>query len=107
MNIDKLKKETKDAIFIMPSITPDRIDGTITKADITKAGVVSDGSHEKQYGAISEYEALDYLDFVRRLQDDTGLLSRTIIDIIVGLGRSHDFYVNPEECICRVSKILL
>ena len=91
----------------MPRIKADQIDGTITEIDINKAGVSMVREQTRQYGAISEFEKMDYPDFVRRLQDSTELLRRTIIEIIVGSGRLHDFYVNPEECIKQVSKILL
>lgn len=107
MDIDKLKRDSIEQIKNMPKIKPDRIDGEITQVDITNAGVIRESSQHKQYGAISEYEQMDYPDFVRRLQDATGLLRRTIIEIIVGSGRLHDFYVNPEECIKQVSKILM
>ena len=107
MNIDKLKREAAERIKEMPRIKEDRIDGEITRMDITQAGIVKESSQLKQYQAISDLEAPDYPDFIRRLQDATGLLRRTIIDIIVKSGRLRDFYVNPEECIRQVSKILL
>ena len=107
MDIEKLKRDAIEQIKNMPRIKPDQIDGTITEIDINKAGVSMVREQVKQYGAISEFEQMDYPDFVRRLQDATELLRRTIIEIIVGSGKLHDFYVNPEECIKQVSKILL
>ncbi len=107
MDIEKLKRDAIEQIKNMPRIKPDQIDGTITEIDINKAGVSMVREQVKQYGDISEFEQMDYPDFVRRLQDATELLRRTIIEIIVGSGRLHDFYVNPEECIKQVSKILL
>ena len=106
MDIDKLKKEAAENIKEMPRIKEDRIDGEITKMDITKAGIVKESSQLKQYQAISGLIEPDYPDFIRRLQDATGLLRRTIIEIIVESGRLHDFYINPEACIKQVSKIL-
>lgn len=107
MDIEKLKREAAEQIKNMPRIKADQIDGEITEIDITKSGVEKKSSQTKQLGAISEFERMDYPDFIRRLQDSTNLLRRTIIDIIVASGRMHDFYVNPEECIKQVSKILL
>ena len=107
MDIEKLKNEAIEQISSMPRIKADQIDGEISKIDITKAGVIKKESQIKQLGAISDFEKMDYPDFIRRLQDATGLLRRTIIEIIVASGRLHDFYVNPEECIKQVSKILL
>lgn len=107
MDIDKLKREAVQQIKNMPRIKAEQIDGTITEVDINKSGIIKVREQCRQYGAISEFEQMDYPDFVRRLQDATGLLRRTIIEIIVQSGRLHDFYVNPEECIKQVTKILL
>lgn len=107
MDIEKLKEEAIEKIRDMPCIREDRIDGLISEIDINNAGIMMVREQTKQYGVTSEFEQPDYPDFVRRLQDATGLLRRTIIEIIVGSGRLHDFYVNPEECIKQVSKILL
>ena len=107
MDIDKLKRDAVERIKNMPRIKEDRIDGEITRMNITQAGIVKESSQLKQYQAISDLETPDYPDFIRRLQEATGLLRRTIIDIVVESGRLHDFYVNPEECIRQVSKILL
>lgn len=107
MDIDKLKKEASEQIKNMPRIKADQVDGAITKIDITKAGVVKESVQLKQLGLIGEFEKADYPDFIRRLQDATGLLRRTIIEIIVNSGRLKDFYVNPEAFIKEVSKILL
>ena len=107
MDIDRVKRDAAEQIKNMPRIKADQIDGTITEVDINKSGVTMVREQSRQYGAISEFEQMDYPDFVRRLQDATGLLRRTIIEIIVESGRLHDFYVNPEECIKQVSKILL
>lgn len=46
-------------------------------------------------------------DFIRRLQDSTDLLRKTIIEIVFKSGRLKEFYENPEEWIKQVSKILL
>lgn len=106
MDIDKLKQEAVEQIKNMPTIKADQIDGEISQIDITRAGIVRGTSQLRQLGQINEFEQLDYPDFIRRLQDSTGLLRRTIIEIIVKSGRLHEFYVNPEECIKQVSKIL-
>lgn len=107
MDIDKLKHDAIEQIRNMPRIKADQVDGTITQVDITKAGVENKGTQIKQLGVIYDFESADYPDFVRRLQDATGLLRRTIIEIIVGSGRLKDFYINPELFIKEVSKVLL
>ena len=107
MNVDKLKKEAIEQIKLMPKIKPDRIDSQITKVDINKRGVENVGYQVKELGAVYEFEKPSYPDFIRRLQDSTQLLRKTIIEVIAESGRLKDFYVNPEEFIKQVSKILL
>ena len=107
MNMDKLKEEAINQIKLMPVIREDRIDSEITKVDINKQGVVGVGSQIRELGAVYDFEKPSYPDFIRRLQDATQLLRKTIIEIIARSGRLHEFYVNPEEFIKQVSKILL
>ena len=106
MDLDKLKKQAIEEIQNMPRIRPDKIDAQITNLDITKKGVVDNGHQIKELGSVNEYEQMSYPDFVRRLQDSTELLRKTIIEIVAKSGRLHEFYVNPEEWIKQVSKIL-
>lgn len=103
MNIDLLKQRAINAIRNMPKIDADRIDGEINKISIDKYGISSTQSQLKQYG---EIQVTSYPDFIRRLQDATKLLRKTIIDIIINSGRLSDFYINPEEFIKQVSTIL-
>ena len=107
MDIDKLKREAIEEIKNMPTIKADRIDGTIAELDVTKGGVKTTSVQERQLAYLSDYEKPDYPDFIRRLQDATELLRKTIIEVIAESGRLKDFYVNPEEFIKQVSKILL
>lgn len=106
MDLNKLKKQAIEEIQNMPRIRPDKIDAQITNLDITKKGVVDNGHQIKELGSVNEYEQMSYPDFVRRLQDSTELLRKTIIEIVAKSGRLHEFYINPEEWIKQVSKIL-
>ena len=107
MDMNKLKNEAIEQIKNMPRIRPDKIDAQITNVDITKKGVIDKGHQIKDLGAVYEYESMNYPDFIRRLQDSTDLMRKTIIEIIVKSGRLEEFYINPEEWIKQVSKILL
>lgn len=107
MDMNKLKCEAIEQIKNMPRIRPDKIDAQITNVDITKKGVIDKGHQIKDLGAVYEYESMSYPDFIRRLQDSTDLMRKTIIEIIVKSGRLEEFYINPEEWIKQVSKILL
>ena len=91
----------------MARIKADKIDAQITNIDITKQGVEDIGHQVRELGAVYEFEKMTYPDFIRRLQDSTGLLRKTIIEIVSKSGRLSEFYINPEEWIKQVSKILL
>lgn len=107
MDMDKFKKEAVEQIQNMPRIRPDKIDAQITNVDITKQGVKDVGHQVRELGAVYEFDIMTYPDFIRRLQDSTDLLRKTIIEIVSKSGRLKEFYENPEEWIKQVSKILL
>ena len=107
MDIERLKKQAIEQIQNMPHIKPDRIDSQLTKVDINKQGVKNIGHQVRELGAVYEFEKPSYPDFIRRLQDATQLLRKTIIEIIAESGRLSEFYLNPEQFIKQVSKILL
>lgn len=107
MDIEKLKEQAIEQIQLMPRIKEDRIDSQLTKVDINKQGVKDVGHQVRELGAVYEFERPSYPDFIRRLQDATQLLRKTIIEIIAKSGRLSEFYINPEEFIKQVSKILL
>lgn len=107
MDMDKFKKEAIEKIKSMPKIRAEKIEGQITKIDINKQGVQDKGHQFKEYGAVYEYEQPSYPDFVRRLQDATQLLRKTIIEVIAKSERLEEFYINPEIFIKQVSNILL
>lgn len=107
MDMDRLKKEAVEQIQNMPTIKAEKIDVQITNVDITRQGVKDAGHQVKELGGVYEFEQMTYPDFIRRLQDTTGLLRKTIIDIVGKSNRLKEFYTNPEEWIKQVSKILL
>ena len=78
MDMNKLKNEAIEQIKNMPRIRPDKIDAQITNVDITKKGVIDKGHQIKDLGAVYEYESMNYPDFIRRLQDSTDLMRKTI-----------------------------
>lgn len=107
MDIEKLKEQAIEQIQLMPRIKEDRVDSQLTRVDINKQGVKDVGHQVRELGAVYEFEKPSYPDFIRRLQDATQLLRKTIIEIIAKSGRLSEFYINPEEFIKQVSKILL
>ncbi len=107
MDMDKFKDEAIKQIQNMPTIKADKIDAEVTKVDINNKGVIDAGHQVRELGLVYEFEQMTYPDFIRRLQDSTKLLRKTIIEIISKSGRLKEFYINPEEWIKQVSKILL
>lgn len=74
---------------------------------LQKKGIEDIGHQVHELRAVYKEDTMFYPDFIRRLQDSTGLLRKTIIEIIINSGRLNEFYVNPEEWIKQVSKLLL
>lgn len=108
MDIDHLMREAVTQIRNMPRIKEDRIDVDVTTVDINKSGVVGTSTQLREQEVVyGEEEKRYYPDVIRRLQDSTQLLRKTIISILVRSGRFSEFYVNPEQFIKQVSKILL
>ena len=107
MDMDKFKKDAVEQIKNLPRMKADKIESEIVDIDINQRGVENSKYRVKELASVYEYEKPTYPDFIRRLQDSTQLLRKTIIEIIAESGRLKDFYINPEEFIKRVSKILL
>lgn len=107
MDINKLKSEAIQKIKDMPTIKPEKIIVTKVGLDIDKSGVTTGAASEHTLATLSELDKPNYPDFIRRLQDSTQLLRKTIIEVVAKSGRLKDFYVNPEEFIKQVSKVLL
>ena len=85
----------------------DKVDAQITNINITNQGVINDNPQVRELELVYDAQEIAYPDFIRRLQDSTELLRKTIIEIISKSGRLKEFYINPEEWIKQVSKILL
>jgi len=108
MDIDHLIREAALQIHNMPKVKEDRIDVDVTTVDINKSGVIGTGTQLREQEVVyGEEEKRYYPDVIRRLQDSTQLLRKTILNILVRSGRFSEFYVNPEQFIKQVSKILL
>lgn len=107
MDMDKLKKDAIEKIENMPTIKADKVEAQITNINITNQGVINDNPQVRELELVYDAREIAYPDFIRRLQDSTELLRKTIIEIISKSGRLKEFYINPEEWIKQVSKILL
>jgi len=107
MDINLFKQKSIIAIKEMEIIKPEKIYRELAKIDIVNAGVIAEET--ASYGGgiiISDYESNSLPDLVRRLQDSTNLLRKTVIEIIKKSDRLEDFYRNPERFLTNVSRIL-
>lgn len=96
--IDDMTNLAVKYIKEIPKIESEKIRRERISLGIEHGGVTLKESTAK-YGTvanINEYDSVSFPDFIRRLQDSTGLLRKTIIDIIVKSKRLSDFYINPE-----------
>lgn len=108
MNMDKFENEAIQKIKDMPKVREDKLDIVRAKLELTKKGIETKTTEVREDGfTYTADENRNYPDLIRRLQDSTKLLRKTIIEIIVESKRLSEFYVNPEEFIKQVSKILL
>lgn len=96
--LDKMKAAAIENVANMPKIEPEKVRRERVKIKLDKSGVNynSDTVKSGDLANISEYEQTFYPDFIRRLQDATGLLRSTVIEVVAKSGRLSDFYVNPE-----------
>lgn len=92
----------------MPKIESEKIRRERIKINIDEKGVTANENTIKKNSVadINEYDNIVYPDFIRRLQDSTDLLRKTIIEIITKSGRLQDFYKNPELFIKQVSQAI-
>ena len=93
-----MKAAAIENVANMPKIEPEKVRRERVKIKLDKSGVNynSDTVKSGDLANISEYEQTFYPDFIRRLQDATGLLRSTVIEVVAKSGRLSDFYVNPE-----------
>ena len=106
IDINKLITICKYRIDSMPSIKSDLIIKSGGEIGIDYDGV---SVNEQIFGKemyMGDFENLSYPDLLRRLQDNTQLLRKTILDILSGSKRIEDFFKNPEVFISRVSSII-
>lgn len=105
--IEEMKELAIKYIHDMPKIESEKIRRERVEIKLKKAGVkVGDAIKPGNISDISDYENVIYPDFIRRLQDSTQLLRKTIIEIVSMSGRLSDFYVNPEVFIKQTSTLI-
>lgn len=93
-----MKAAAIENVANMPKIEPEKVRRERVKIKLDKSGVNynSDTVKSGDLANINEYEQTFYPDLIRRLQDATGLLRSTVIEVVAKSGRLSDFYVNPE-----------
>ena len=106
--LDEMKSLAITYMKAMPKIESEKIRRERIELGLQNGGVVLRENTAKYgvVGDISELDNITYPDFIRRLQDSTDLLRRTIIEIVAKSGRLQDFYVNPELFIKYASQAI-
>lgn len=82
------------AIKKAPRIQPLRIETTRSKVRILRGGAKGDEIGTRIADISGTYQLPD---IVSELQDETKLTRATIVDILTGCGRLHDFLINPND----------
>lgn len=110
IDIENFIFDTVEAVSRMPMVESEKIRRERSKLDVTKAGVNHDMRiREQSIGDIYEFEKPTYPDIIRRLQESTGLIRRTIIDILQKVNKTDrlkEFNLNPELFLRQVSGII-
>lgn len=93
-----------ESIKNMTEIKPLRVDVVrnkvlLTRGGVRNAGMVGESSHD----LVGSFELPD---IVKELQDATSLTRATIVDILTGSGRLHEFLRNPYDFIASVKSII-
>jgi len=93
-----------ESIKHMPEIKPLRVDVVRNKVLLTRGGVKNTGTiGESSHDLAGSFELPDV---VKELQDATSLTRTTIVDILTGSGRLHEFLRNPYDFIAAVKGVI-
>ena len=110
IDIEKFIFDTVEALSRMPIVESEKVRRERSKLDVTKAGVTHDMRiREQSIGDIYEFEKPTYPDIIRRLQESTGLIRKTIIEILQRVNKTDrlkEFNLNPELFLRQVSGII-
>lgn len=105
MDIDRFIDDCVVKISEMPKVKEHSIIAERGKINIDDSGVKkSKTTQSRSVGNVYDSDNIVYPDFVRRLQDSTGLIRKTIIEILRQSNRLSEFYKNPEEWLNEVSR---
>ena len=89
-----------NAIKAKPDLKPLRIEVKRHRVLLKRGGVHNDGMvGEATRDLVGTFELPD---IISELQDSTGLTRRTIVDILIGSGRLHEFLKNPYDYVQMV-----
>lgn len=106
LNSDEIIRAAIYDINHMPEIKANIILKAHAKLTVAAKGVtVKEDSFAKAMD-IHDFETMHVPDLVRRLQDNTGLLRKTLVSILKETKRQDDFFINPEQYIKQVSQVI-
>lgn len=107
IDIDAFVQQAAKEIRTMPKIQSEKVIRERSRLDITAKGVLhEDRARYEVLGSISDFETIKKPDLLRRLQESTGLLRKTLADILIKSNRIAEFNLNPEVYLKNVSTII-
>lgn len=105
MDIDNFVNEAIQSIKKMPPLQEEVIRSERGRLSMDDSGIPKNTTLQtRKLGNVYDFDDVVYPDFVRRLQEATGLLRKTLIRIIRESNRFSDFSKNPELWIKEVSR---
>lgn len=105
MDLEQFIEQSVQSIQKMPLLKEEVIRSERGHLSVDDSGVSKNTKLQtRKLGSIYDFDDVTYPDFIRRLQEATGLLRKTLIHIIRESNRLSDFYKNPELWIKEVSR---
>lgn len=93
-----------ESIRRAPEIKPLRIEVVRNKVQLLRGGIHNAGIVGE--GSTDLTGTFELPDIITELQDDTGLTRRTIVDILQGSNRLHEFLSNPYDYVQMVKSVI-
>lgn len=93
-----------EAIKRAPEIKPLRIEVVKSRVNLMRGGIHNAGVVGESSNDLTG--TFDLPDIISELQDETGLTRRTLVEIIQGSGRLHEFLKNPYDYIQMVKSAI-
>ena len=103
-DVNEFKSEIIDEINQLVFLTSNNILKTKAELEISNKGVLS--KETKRESIKTNYFQTNYPDIVSKLQENTNLTRKTIVEILKNVNNFDNFKLNPQNYIDRISNII-